>query len=367
MLKTLVLVADYPNNDGGVALMYVHVRNKYYTQHGIHVTVLNFKSDKDYEKDNIKVISYDTYKKSSDNYDVLISHAANLRNHYLFLRKYEKRFDRLVFFFHGHEVVKLNEIYPKPYDYMKRGGSIKRHLQDVYDTFKLFIWHNYYPKIADKSDFIFVSQWFCNEAKKYLRLTDADFANHIHIINNSVGKVFEENTYAYSGAKKYDFITIRSYMDDSKYCVDLVDELAKKYPQYQFLMIGRGRYYELHNIPANMTWVNKFLSHEEIMSYIDQSRCGLLLTREDTQGVMTCELSAYGIPVITSDIDVCKEICGDLENVAMISNNIDAVDLAGVYEQLLRFGSGIKTKKYSYDNTVIKEERIIKKVSYRRK
>ena len=42
MKKILVLVQNYPDNDGGVALMYVHVRNKYYIQHDIDVTVLNF-------------------------------------------------------------------------------------------------------------------------------------------------------------------------------------------------------------------------------------------------------------------------------------------------------------------------------------
>lgn len=48
MKKILVLVQDYPNNNGGVALMYVHVRNKYYIQHNIDVTVLNFSSVDDY-------------------------------------------------------------------------------------------------------------------------------------------------------------------------------------------------------------------------------------------------------------------------------------------------------------------------------
>lgn len=42
MKKILVLVQDYPNNNGGVALMYVHVRNKYYIQHNIDV-IENYK------------------------------------------------------------------------------------------------------------------------------------------------------------------------------------------------------------------------------------------------------------------------------------------------------------------------------------
>lgn len=53
MKKILVLVQDYPNNNGGVALMYVHVRNKYYIQHNIDVTVLNFSSVDDYVIDEL--------------------------------------------------------------------------------------------------------------------------------------------------------------------------------------------------------------------------------------------------------------------------------------------------------------------------
>ena len=53
MKNILVLVQNYPNNEGGVALMYVHVRNKYYIQHNIDVTVLNFSSHNDYIIENI--------------------------------------------------------------------------------------------------------------------------------------------------------------------------------------------------------------------------------------------------------------------------------------------------------------------------
>ena len=35
MKNILVLVQDYPDNSGSVALMYVHVRNKYYAKHNI--------------------------------------------------------------------------------------------------------------------------------------------------------------------------------------------------------------------------------------------------------------------------------------------------------------------------------------------
>ena len=74
MKKILVLVQNYPDNDGGVALMYAHVRNKYYIQHDIDVTVLNFSSHDDYNIDNIKVITEDTYKKENKKYSCISDH-----------------------------------------------------------------------------------------------------------------------------------------------------------------------------------------------------------------------------------------------------------------------------------------------------
>lgn len=360
MKKILVLVQNYPNNDGGVALMYVHVRNKYYIQHNIDVTVLNFSSQDDYIIDNIKVITEETYKKENKKYDVVVSHAANIKNHYRFLKKYDNRFEHMIFFFHGHEVVMINEVYPKPYDYMKKSSWIRIQTQNCYDQFKLSLWHRYYKKMAYKSEFIFVSHWLHNEFQKYVKLSDDDLRGHVHIINNSVGKAFEDNSYRYEGDKNYDFITIRSYMDDSKYCIDLVNELAIKYPEYKFLIIGRGKYYRVHKIPPNVVWIDKFLNHDDIMKYINQSRCGLLLTREDTQGVMTCELAEYGIPVITSDIEVCREICGDLHNVNRIKNEMEEVDLKSVYTTLIKNVPYKKQGKFSYHNTVKLEEEIIR-------
>lgn len=359
MKKVLVLVADYPNNDGGVALMYVHVRNKYYVQHDIDVTVLNFAAHEDYVIDGIPVITLNSFETGKKTYDMLILHAANIRNHYRFLRKYDRDFSRMIFFFHGHEVLKINKTYPAPYPYMKKSRLLRTKFQDLYDTFKLFLWRGYLPKVADRSDYVFVSNWFYGEFKKYTKLDESDLKNHVHIINNSVGAVFEENDYQYAGEKKYDFITIRSYMDDSKYGIDLVDSLAQKYPEFKFLIIGRGKYYKCHKVPKNVTWIDRFLSHDEIIAYINQSHCGLLLTREDTQGVMTCELSVYGIPVITSDIEVCREICAPLNNVRLVPNNAEKIDLVDVYNEIKNIPLIEKSKQYSYNTTVKKEESLI--------
>ena len=201
MKKILVLVADYPNTDGGVALMFVHVRNKYYIQHGIDVTVLNFASKADYEIDGINVITLKTYENSNGKYDIAVSHAANLRNHYKFLKKYDYRFNRLIFFFHGHEILMINEVYPKPYNYVKKNGKVRILLQNYYDRLKFLVWNKYYKAVAYKSDYIFVSNWLWKEFQKYVGLSSKDLFDHIHIIHNSVGAVFEENTYRFQDEK----------------------------------------------------------------------------------------------------------------------------------------------------------------------
>lgn len=357
--KILVLVANYPTSSS-VSLMYVHVRNKYYLQQGMDVTVLNFKTDENYEIDGIKVISLKSYENSSERYDTLILHAVNLRNHYRFLRQYEKRFAHLVFFFHGHEVVKLNEAYPKPYDFLQQKSWLKWCVQGLYDQLKLSIWHRCFPKIANKSDFIFVSQSFYVEAQRYLRLTDADFAGHVHIINNSVGKMFEERSYAYSGKKEFDFITIRSNIDESTYCVDLLCQTAERNPQFTFLLIGQGKFFQHYQKPDNLIWVNKVLDHESLLECIDKSRCALMLTRRDTQGVMSCELATYGIRLITSDLEITREIFAQIPWVTIIKHELpDTVELEEQLKAAEVQAMIQKCDKYNYKNTVEKEVEVL--------
>lgn len=333
-MRVLVLVADYPRNDGSVALMYVHVRNKYYMQHGIKVTVINFATQEDYVIDGISVISKETYSKSKDAYDLLICHAANIRNHYRFLKNYGERFPRCIFFFHGHEVLKINKEYPAPYEYHKKNSVLLKWMQDCYDTYKLLTWNRYFTKTLDKSHFVFVSNWLLDKFLFYTKLNRSDIKDHYSIIHNSVGYEFEKLSYDIEGAKEYDFITIRSYLDDSKYSVDIVNDLAHRNPSLKFLLIGKGKFFQHNKKAENLTWLDTVLQHNEITTYLNKARCGLLPTREDTQGVMTCEMAAFGIPVITSDIDVCKEICKSLGNVYLMDNHNLEFDLGEVLRNL---------------------------------
>ena len=76
---------------------------------------------------------------------------------------------------------------------------------------------------------------------------------------------------------------------------------------------------------------------------------------------MSCELVTYGIPLISSDIEVCREILGGFQNVRLIRNDdIDQTDLLGVYDQLCSKISSEKIKRYFYENTVKQEEILLK-------
>ena len=147
-MRLLILTAFYPIPGVTHERMFVHVRNCYYQAHGEDVTVLNFATNTSYVVDGIKVITQNEYERNPGEYDIAVSHSANVRNHYRFLKKYEKRFKHLVFFFHGHETSIFAKDYPKPYPFTSDGKFPKRQMQYAYDIFKLRVWRPFYIKLA---------------------------------------------------------------------------------------------------------------------------------------------------------------------------------------------------------------------------
>lgn len=225
-MRLLILTAFYPIPGKTHERMFVHVRNKYYQNHGADITVLNFAAKECYEVDDIKVITLDKFEEEhiqengKSRYDVAISHSANVRNHYKFLKKHEQEFEHLVFFFHGHESSIFAKDYPKPYSFAPDGKLVKRVFQFSYDVFKLKVWRKFYIKLAPKSEYIFVSESFFKRVLKNLNVTSNDLRNHCHVINNSVGEIFESVDYEKDSEKDYDFVSIRSNLDAPKYGVD---------------------------------------------------------------------------------------------------------------------------------------------------
>lgn len=350
-MKVLVLTENYPNNEGGISLMYVHTRNVYYHEHGWDVDNLNFSAKTSYKIDGIQVLTFNDYKHSNRKYDVLILHAPNIRHHYIFLKKYGNRFKRFVFFFHGHEVLKTRQVYSKPYPYI-HNNKIWEFLKDRYDDFKLYVWRNYLPKIIYKSKFIFVSSWMLAEFEKWTKINRSLLEGQYSITYNCVSREFEAQDYNSSQIKEYDFVTIRANIDGSKYSIDIVNQLAKNTPKGRFLIVGKGEFFKFNSKADNIEWRNNTLSHSEIIALLNKSKYALMPTRTDAQGLMMCEMAAFGIPVITSDISVCHEVFDGFNNVFFIDNNDMGVSLDSFLDLSTKC---IKQTCFYKENTIKRE------------
>lgn len=347
----MVLVADYPRCDGSVALYYVHTRNLYYASHGIEVHVLNFAADEDYQIDGIRVYSPHSPDLAlvPGTYDALVLHAPNLRNHYRFLQRYHHIAPNLLFVFHGHEVLRCSKVYPEPYAF-RRERLLDGVGRDLYDIVKLRVWRAAFERLASKSWFVFVSNWLRTEFFRWVRIDPAIVRSRSRVIYNSVGSAFEEGNYDRQCPKDYDFVTVRSFLDGSKYCIDVVTDIARHNPKLRFCVVGRGDFYRFYEKPHNVVHIDRSLNHSEIVALLNRARGALLPTRTDAQGVMACEVATFGMPLITSDIAVSAEVFAGFGNVAFIDNQNPMVDIAEVLNGIAHVDAP-KNERYFARNT----------------
>ena len=363
-MRILELCANYPGPREKAALSYVKTRNHYYRDLGISdITVLNFTVKGDnYIEDGFKVISLAEYRRkyTSVCFDLLVCHAPNLRNHYLFLRKFHQNFKKIIFFFHGHEVLSINKEYPKPYSYMKTQG-LSRYISPYYDYIKFRVWKKYFQKQTDNVTLVFVSKWIANKFEEYLGLSLNSLSAKHYIIQNGISRRFENESYDVKGNKEYDFITIRSNLDDSKYAIDVVNNLANRHPQYKFLLVGKGHFFEHYAKADNIIRIERFITPDEMVALLNKSRYGLMPTKNDTQGIMACEMATFGIPLVTSDLDVCKIVFEGFNNVAFINNDNNDTDLNVIISTLSPAKD--KNEKFFFNNTIVKEVSLFKKLS----
>lgn len=313
----LVLTQAYPSLEKPYAMSYVHTRSMEYLRQGCKVTVLNFTSSIEYKHDGINVVPEGELR-SLKNFDVIVSHAPNLKNHLRFLRKVRDK--KLIFFFHGHEVLKANGDYPVAYKW-KRQSMVRKGVGMLYDKCKLPIMRGFliFLKERNKLGLVFVSGWMKHQFERNLR-RKAGYFGESKIVPNSVHQSFVANSYDERVSKSADFVTIRPF-DDSKYAVDLLVLAANYNPDKTFHLYGRGSYFEHNQLPVNMQVFDKFIPQCEIPLLLNRYKCALMPTRYDAQGVMVCEMATFGIPVITSSIEVCREMLADFDNVSLISDS----------------------------------------------
>ncbi len=365
-MTIIVLVTDYPHPSGRISMNYVHVRNKYYIMAGIDVTVVSFSATDDYVIDGVPVVTLASYSSrlSSKQMDVLVCHAPNLRNHYLFLHRYQRLFSKIIFVFHGHEVLRCAKAYPSPYDYVRSENRIYFWVKDLYDILKLSVWRAYFPTITPKAAFFFVSKTMYQCFVEHVRINPALIEPQTYIIHNPIGVSFQDSIYDPTCTKEHDFITIRSDLDSSTYAIDVVTELALANPQFTFLVVGKGSYYDHNPRPDNVTLVQKYLNHEEIIAIINKARCALMPTRHDTQGVMACEMATFGIPLITSDLPVCREIFAGYMNVEFLNNTTPSIDINPIFRRLIDSCPSRKPERYFSKNTCAREVAVFRQLTH---
>ncbi len=363
--SVLVAVENYPGAAAGKSLShkFVHVRNLYYQKLGIDVTVLSFAEKASYTYEGIDVISVGEYRRRRGCYDLLLCHQPNLKHHLLFCLRYSNDFIGMVFFFHGHEVLKISQAYPKPYPYV-RSSSIAIALRDMYDELKFHVWRCYFSRVRESSFFVFVSQWMYDEFMKWLRVDQTFLSGHARIIPNCIGSAFEDNHYNPDSEPEFDLVTIRGNLDTSKYALDLVVESALANPQLRYLVIGKGAFFNHFQQPANLTWLDSTLSHVEIIQQLNKVRCALMPTRTDAQGLMMCEMASFGIPLITSDVPVCHEVLDQFENVRFLSNDGFGCELSSFIDQIPA-GRLNESSPFSKRNTISKEVELMQDIVYR--
>ena len=355
MYRYLIVVEDYPNLCGGKALMYVHTRCIAYMQAGMSITVLNFSSEKEYTIDGIRVIPVHEFIKNE--YEILIMHAPNIRHHFVFLLRYGKFFKGIVLFFHGHEIVKINKVYPKNY----RFNSVKCRMliQNVYDWFKLSCWRYYLPTIRNRLSIVFVSSLLQSDFDRFVHIKKSKMPKTVLVINNGIGLEFEINKYNLDSSKEYDFITIRSNLDSSVYCIDLLCSIANNNPDKKFLLIGRGSFFAYNKKPDNITLVNAVADHRQLIEFLNSARAAIMLTRRDSQGLMACEIASFGMPMITSNISICHEMLGGFPNVLFVDNEkVASIDLSRITVPCSYFNN----TRFYQENTVDKEIRLLQQI-----
>ncbi len=357
-MNILVLSEAYPNEGNKYTMTYVHNRNVGYVQNGHNVDVLSFSSDENYTFEGVSI-----YKEINelDKYDIIVSHAPNLRNHLKFLYKKYKKDIPIVFFFHGHEIMDISKYYPKDFWYVKT-SFVKQIIQKIYDPIKLKILKHYIFKLIrlDKVSLIFVSDWMKYMAFDSLNLNKDEerlINNKSFIVNNSVNDIFLEKSYIEKDNYEADFVTIRPF-DNPKYGVDIVYNIAKNNPNYTFHIYGKGEYFNQVEKLENIKIFEHFIAQKDIPNYLDKYKCALMPTRLDAQGVMMCEIATYGMPIITSDIDICREMLKNFTNVSFVSNDTEKkIDISKHIPKM----SIEKNTKFDSQKLVIEELSIFEK------
>lgn len=331
MATLLILVQGYPSEADRYNMAYVHTRLLLYAQAGMRLQVLNFGTPRSYVYEGIEVLSEQAWRRRGRRADVLISHAPNLRNHLRFLRGPGRRIPRWILVFHGHEVLRRAAYYPAPYPYDRRNRLLWSGPDRIYDRGKLLVWRRLLPGwLAEgRLRLVFVSRWMKQAFLDCVGISPGLVDAHAAVIPNPVHPAFLASRYAPQTPYAADLVTIRP-LDNPKYAVDEVRRLALAHPELRFDVYGRGRFFSHYPPPPNLRWFDRYLPPGEMTALLGRYRAALMPTRLDAQGVMACELASFDMPLLTTDLPVCREMLNGFSRVGFLDGRDLALQLTDV-------------------------------------
>lgn len=354
MKKLLVLCQNYPSVENPFSQPFIHYRLKEYIKF-FDITVLSFAANKDYIIDGVKVVSEVNFKPHSEikHFDLVISHAPNVRNHLRFILLNLFEFKKITFIFHGYEVIDIHKrVYDQEthYEFPHNYSLASKFYHKIKLPLTCMFLH--LLKGITKLNFIFVSNQLLKEAMEDLKCGVFKENKNSFVVNNPINPEFYSK---FESTEEFDFVCIRPF-DDPKYGIDIFIKLAENNPSFKFHLYGKGSLPKVKELPRNLTIFNKFLSAPEMILTLKKYKSAILPTRWDSQGVLACELAAYGMPLLTSKLAVCEEFLGAFPNVKLVDNNIfHELDLSKI--NFTPYAHS--TQLYSHELTTHKEIQVI--------
>ncbi len=334
-MRYLLVTPGYPSESKKYNNAFVHARVKQYIKAGLEVDIFSYSKSyfakpgngKRYKWENVEVecgnLNELSQKLRTQKYDKILMHFA--------IHGAVKRVltvaagTPVIIWCHGVDVISWRR---RMYN-LRIKNIVKFCGYAVLNTIQRMYIHRAVMKYGNLITFVFVSNWLKNCAQRDLWLSER--LTNFRIIPN----IIDEVTFQYKQKEEVDrlkILSIRSF-DFKKYANDLTVKAVKilsdkdYFNELEFTICGKGRLWDRTTAPlkqySNVELINQFFSHDEIVDLHAKNGIMLMPSRQDTQGVSTCEGMSSGLVPISSNNSAIPEYVA--ENCGYLASNVNEI------------------------------------------
>ena len=382
MGRYLIVTPGYPSEEKKYNNGFVHARVKNYLKAGLDIDVFSYdknpfakrKNGVHYNWEGVQVergnIGELREKLKKQKYDKILMHFAIQSAVKCVIKAAPQT--PIIIWCHGVDVISWRR---RLYN-LRLKNAIKFAGYMVFNTLQRLYLHCVALKHKYRLTFVFVSNWLKDIAERDIWLKER--LKNAFIIPNIV----DENMFVYQQKKPADRLEIlsirsfasRNYANDQT--VNAIRLLSKKpyFRELKFTICGDGRLWNHTVAPLrkyeNVTLNRRFYSRDEIVQLHSKNGVMLMPSRQDTQGVSTCEGMSSGLVPVTSNNSAIPEYvptsCGYLVN--DYTGLVDAIeDMYKNLEKFLEFSkraSEYIRDKCSANVVIAKEIKLIESNKY---